>query len=133
MRRSPRRTSNEGGSSGAVRTYGPTSKQEYQLAEKDISVTKLSCHYLRDAKMMLRKKIKRRCGFIATFPFPDYSRASALDLFSKLMSSSTSGPVECLLEDPHENATTGFGRGPATLLSSFVFLTCQRTWFTRSA
>ena len=29
-----------------VRPYGSTSKQEYQLAEKDISVTKLSGSYL---------------------------------------------------------------------------------------
>ena len=30
-----------------VRPYGSTSKQEYQLAKKDISVTKLSGSYLR--------------------------------------------------------------------------------------
>ena len=31
----------------AVRLYGSTSKKEYQLAVKGISVTKLSCSYLR--------------------------------------------------------------------------------------
>ena len=31
------------------------------------------------------REVVFRCGFIPPFPFPDYSRASALDLFSNLL------------------------------------------------